>query len=1125
MSQVCASTHPNTTRPQGEKRLSVKSNHTTHNTRSYFWALLSLAWFGAFVWLQTGCGAGMASGFFGPEAHKKGQRDFTTSEFRDGGKSNSGGEERFGSPIIDGGATGKADSGPLLQDAKPKAPDEPKNPTPPPDDSKNELPLAPSEQGAVLHQVKDNVLYHLNTYQGLLLFDVKDPRKPKRLVKLHVYGHPVEMHFVKNRLYILVNDVLQLYKNKTKLTFARQHTAQLISVDITKPSAAKILQRIDLPGKMQKGLSLVVDSFLYLLTQTAKGHSSGWSYESKQPTSATVLYSFELGTSSLKQSKKLIITKAAPVGGVQGTFERSSQTLAQGALLIRDVWTFQKTTKTKECNITEDYKETLLRIIRLRGAKGNVVLPAPIRLRGTLKSAGNQTYTSDSKGGNSRYLGIFQKNEQIAVCPPKWEKRLALVSVEDDPKQQVPKTQSLLFGSKDAIPAASFFDHKRQLAFVSTDKGELHTLQLTRGQPLKALHTLKQIAPSLRRLQPIDSQRFLLGIGTDKSCGQLKDSKDKVLVGTKISLSLFDTAKTSGIREVQKKCISIEHTKTSNAELLWKVDEALDHIQVFPTQKLITMPLHYTKQTKVDAWPWNEYKSIVGLVRWDLKKYDAQKSGPSPVFEQLTNFRPPIGNTQHILTYQRTVLSKPRLTFVGLSDTHLTLGELFNNITPRYLASLEISLHIRSVYRFGSYLVEQSSLGPKVSDFNEFRVKKLTLTSGSSSNKTNIDYGNAPTVATFKIGAFKSVVRWNHLLIFFRHPTKNGKEDTSQGEIRLYDLSTPPYPKPRGLLTLPYNFSLEYEYYSGNAERPFRFKEEKTQTWVRTEHGIAVIATNRQKQKVLLAINLTNTIKPTFQELPLDTRREQFYPIRQDDRHLYVVSREAIGSSSMPGVQDFRYFATSWSLHGTGNWSQNSWKEGKAINTPGRLLRAFQKADGKTILLSYERIPQPRDIEQPEHVKLYLLEESNDRSHATLAAWQDFKGWRVHDLLLNGQRIYLTTERFRPTPKPGQGSHFLRIFEVSSGQFTQLLNVETLISGLRLMGVHKQRLVTQIKDTGLLLFDVQKPTQPRGIQFRRTFQWIKNIEFLNEQAFAASGHFGIYQIDLNKESIPERPAP
>ncbi|HEX7597891.1 MAG TPA: beta-propeller domain-containing protein, partial [Polyangia bacterium] len=103
-------------------------------------------------------------------------------------------------------------------------------------------------QEADIYRIDADRLFYFNTYRGLIIYDLADPKNPKQLSRLPVYGYPVEMFVVGKTVYALLSDALYLSQVKGKLQFDRRYVSQLVSIDVSDLQNPRIVSTVDIIG-------------------------------------------------------------------------------------------------------------------------------------------------------------------------------------------------------------------------------------------------------------------------------------------------------------------------------------------------------------------------------------------------------------------------------------------------------------------------------------------------------------------------------------------------------------------------------------------------------------------------------------------------------------------------------------------------------------------------------------------------------------------------------------------------------------------------------------------------------------------------------------------------------------
>jgi len=630
-----------------------------------------------------------------------------------------------------------------------------------------------------------------------------------------------------------------------------------------------------------------------------------------------------------------------------------------------------------------------------------------------------------------------------------------------------------------------------------------------------------------------------MAIGRDNSdhCSGFEERNGRRFFGSRVAVSIIDVRDLNKVRLVQRKCVAIENARWSNSAVNWNLDQAHKMIGMYSdsTANLLTLPVNYSTRTTTGGIRYYEYKSAIGLMRWDLSKYDDKKDEKNQnVLENVATIIHPKGSVKRTIIFKLPQGGKDKRVVLNLSDTHLSIADLDNLSTPWMLSTVEIAPYIRTVYRFGNYLVEQVNLGRHYDQFNEFRVKKI----GTG------DINEAKILASFKQGQVSNVIRWKNLLVIFkRHFTSVSSSgypryDYQKSDVVIYDFSNPEAPKKRGSATLPFNFYPSYYFYCGGFDMGYYFGYYgNNQSWIATSTGISSLfsyydRTTRKSVRLLTFVNFSNPDKISYTKTTLSTGNNysthHFNLTALDDNTFYVVSRER-HSNYKQGNHTFyryRYLATPWTL------KQGKWTRKTSINLPGRLMKAYKAKSGKTTFISYDYGYIARQSVSGNNTyyryqqifRLYLLEQLSN-GKASLQDFKSFSSWRLGGLIVDNEKLYLNANRdWYYMQKKNldwyDRSNTLMIFDLSKKRFEQKFSAPTRTSNIRLSGIQNNRLFMTLQGEGILVADVSNPASPKGLHFERTLGWANNLEISKDQAFVASGHFGIFQLSLTKKSIP-----
>lgn len=651
--------------------------------------------------------------------HKKGQTDFTTSD--ESGTQNGFGERGSTDGPSAGAAPGEANQDSSANKAAPSG-------------------RTGTVEEADLYRTFGNLLFYLNTYKGLTLFDLVDPKKPRKLYNLPVFGYPIEMFVEKNTVYALVRDALYLVRTNGKFEFHRRNVSQLVTIDITDPKQPKILQRFDIKGQLREGVSRKIDNTIYVVSYTPRYYYWGWYYDQPRANDQATVYSFNVANpQAVREVQSLDLIKDAPKPNTQqpdGSYESSSFngvtiSATSNALLVGEQWYYSryKYNSNWRCNEYEYSQHTVLNVVNISDPNGKINLHTRFKVQGQLTDQFKQTYIYEEAKKRGIYLGIFQRQEwQRSGCNSQNLIKNTLVSVDISDGNNPKVLDELAFGKPNETVRGSVFDSDRGVAYAITavQTDPLYAISFQDPANLKIMSEIDGLSGDINLFRFVENKKFLLAIGRDNSSGCEGFGSD--VVGTNIAVSLIDVRDLNKIRLVQRRCVSIKGAKWSHSEINWNLDQAHKMIgqHAIGTTNLLTVPVSYYSQSEEGgSWWWYEYKSAIGIMKWDLSKYDDTKDHTQQnVMENVGTMIHPKGSVKRTIILELGDTNTKKRVVANLSDTHISLVDLNDLSKPEILSTLEIAPYIRSVYRFGDYIVERVNLGEYYDQYNEFRVKK-----------------------------------------------------------------------------------------------------------------------------------------------------------------------------------------------------------------------------------------------------------------------------------------------------------------------------------------------------------------------------------------------------------------
>ena len=101
----------------------------------------------------------------------------------------------------------------------------------------------------------------------------------------------------------------------------------------------------------------------------------------------------------------------------------------------------------------------------------------------------------------------------------------------------------------------------------------------------------------------------------------------------------------ASIRLVQRQCVAVKNAEWIGSDVTNNLDQAHKMLGMHADGALnvITVPVHYTKRVNSnDDWWWYQWQTAVGLMTWDLDRYDRRAPGhPAERDRQLRHLRAP----------------------------------------------------------------------------------------------------------------------------------------------------------------------------------------------------------------------------------------------------------------------------------------------------------------------------------------------------------------------------------------------------------------------------------------------------------------------------------------------------
>ena len=1038
-------------------------------------------------------------------------------------------------------------------------------------------------QEADIYRIDSDRLFYFNTYRGLIIYDLTDPKNPKQLSRLPVYGYPIEMFVAGSTVYALLSDALYLTQVNGKLQFERHYVSQLVAIDVSDLTNPRVLSTTDIIGELREGVSRKIDNTIYLVSYISQSYYWGWGYEvasNPQPEQAWV-YSFDVSDpQALKQVGQLQIFQGGSVQvsdpkglySYSKTFSDVTISATSNALMVDENWWvygYTSTGSTKNgyynCGSYSSQQQSVVSIIDVSDPNGAISLYTRFSTAGALGDQFKMTYVFDSTNQTGTFYGIFARQGwSSSNCMGTSYTQNTLESWDITDGSNPVMQASLDFGQQNETVAGSTFDVDRHVVYAVTARNidPLYALSFADPKNLKVLSAVDGLSGNMDVFRLIGDNNFLLGIGQDTSstCTGFQDPAGPR--STNIAVSVIDVRDLTKVRLVQRQCVAVQNAEWVGSAITWNLDQAHKMIGMYSDSQanVVTVPVYFwTKSDPNDDWWWYQYKSAVGIMAWDLTKYDDTKSPTQQtVLQNYGTFIHPNGEVRRTIVFGHQATGQRMM--VNLSDTHASIASLQDLANPQLQSVIEIAPYYNQIYQFGKYLVaqvqsQQSYYYSPNQDLSLFRV----LAAGG-------DLDGATPVASFSVGQVQQAVKHgNQLLLFRTLPSGNTGYSTyqSQTQVLVYDLTDPTHPRRAGSTILPTNWIPYYPYWCGWNGYWGGYWFNGYGSWTEVESGMVTLdqeyiynsstgaGTYTTK---LVYLDLTNADAPTVNEVPVPNPSSTDWgafslvgdPV--DPTGFYLGLREQVaqvkGNDSYTFTQ-YKFYAQRW------NKSGSSFAAAEKINIPGPLVRTWAPSSGARDFMTqdqlYVYIPPTGTSTYGYYrsdTQLHLLRQVNvgGTPAAELLDTKVFSNVTLSGLTVAGNTMYVTAQQnyygygyyygvggiavpsgggvassggsSTSTPSWETTSDRLMIFDLSNDTFATLYDQPTKAYNLNIMGANQGRLFLNLSGDGILAVDVSNPVQPTGNKFLRTLGWASSMQAFGDDLYVASGYFGLDHMSL-----------
>lgn len=891
---------------------------------------------------------------------------------------------------------------------------------------------------ADIYRLKGSILYYLHTYKGLVLFDLKDPKAPKKLAAAPVFGTPLEM-FVRGGVAVIVlRNALIRQRNKRggKLVYKPLLTSQVITVDVSRPTQPKILQRLNIDGDIREGVTRMVASTLYVVSYRKDAYGYRF-WRTRRRITGRGFAQREVFVTSLDLSKPQrirLIQKIPLIDGYKPKKhpERTHEfhtllgvTLSATAntLLVAERRHYRWRKKQSWWYIERGYEPyTRMTIVDISDPKGRIKIHTRFRAEGHLDDQFKQSYQFDPKTKRALYLGIFRvrKWTNVAGGWGGWRRtiRNTLLSMDVSKGTAPKRLDALPFGKPNETVRGSLFDPDRKVVYAITaiQRDPLYVLSYKNPKKLAILSEIDGLSGDMNVFRFVQKRRFLLAVGRDQSSTCKGFGQNTV--GSRVAVSLIDVRKLKQIKLARRACVRVKKTRWVGSIVNRNRDQAHKMIGMASANDgvtgLLTVPVFYYARDKSSLGWWYQSRNAVALFKWDLSQLP---KGGQPELKQLATFPHPGGRIR------RTIISElpakePKKLVLNLSNDVMSLVDIQKPSQPKMLSRTELSYTTKAAYDFGAYTAEVVtwSSDSYASSFlnNELRIRRK-------------EPGKAlgPILRRVSIGPLIRVFRWKHLLVFARYKQNERHILYKHKELLVFDLSNPAMPRLESVSLVPFAPtygqlpSCDFNGKGGTIER--FWQSAGYDRWATTTQGLAMI--HRKYDRELAAYGMGSfwqtTIHFTDLQHPKKPKQQAIKVGRsKGDARLVVAGPGLVFVVLKKPVKSKNLFKVT--LHEKGYlalpylYEKGRWRRLRSIVSNQRLIAA------RVLPLSGAK----------PSVELVFLEASRSKGETTLwkrgqlgqqTSWKTvatyhWQKWgRLRGLQLAKDRVYVVTEHQQAT--------------------------------------------------------------------------------------------------------------
>jgi hypothetical protein len=995
---------------------------------------------------------------------------------------------------------------------------------------------------ADIYKISGSNLFYFNTYRGFLVFDIANPEAPRQVSRLPVFGYPTEMYVSGTTVYALIRDALYLTQVNGKPQFERYNVSQLVAIDITDVSNPTVIKTVDIIGQLREGVSRKIENTIYVVSYIPQSYYYGWSYARPSTAQKEQAWVYSFDVSDPKNPRKVNELQIFEGGSVQFSDGNTSYTkyfsgvaisATSNALMVVENWYVYgySSAGTYGCGSYDSNQRAVVSIIDVSDPTGNIRRHTRFETSGSVGDQFKMTYVYDEAAQTGTFFAVFARQGwSSSGCAGTSFTQNSLESWDITDGANPVRLARLDFGKPNETVRGTAFDLSRKVLYAITARSvdPMYAISIADPRNLAILSAVDGLSGDISVFNLIGDGKFLMAVGTDTSTTCSGFDATRSQQGTKIAVSIIDVRDLAKVRLVQRQCVTVEGAAWGTGSgITWNLDQARKMIGMHSDAEAntITVPVYYYTKSSVTDWWWYQYQTAVGIMAWDLTKYDDTKNETQQtVLTNYGTFIHPNGMVTRTIVYTHPVTG--RRSMLNLSDTHASLADLQDLAHPKQQAIIEIAPYYSEIYRFGDYLVEH--VQPKAytsQEPHEFRVRS---TQGGLS---------AAPLASFVVGQVQRVVKQGANLVLLGYISNS--TGSYQGTALIYDLSNPLAPRRAAQITWPTDMAFPYYYYYCGWAPWYSYWWSAPNNWLTTASGLVAVgsttsytASSYQTTSKLYALDLSNPDQPrlTTQSLGTTSSTSYYYggaatlvADAADPAGFYVVTRTKVGEVVRDGTSftQYRYYAQRWQLGAAGLQAAES------VNLPGPLTNTWISSDGQRMFLTREQsyirqVATNGAISYQSLLGLALLRQtaSDQGIAAQLLDTRIFTGLSLSALVREGEKLILTGQPYyyyystTTNPSWEMTSARLILMDLSHNRLDVSYDQPTKASSLTLMGTQKDRAFINLPGDGIVVVDTAKPTAPIGVRFLRTLGYATHLESFGDDVYVASGFFGVDHLSL-----------